>query len=60
MKCTVKMGSGDMTCVPIFMQIGTSVEEIFRFSFNNLKGSNVGVTDGRDLQNALFKWAKMG
>jgi hypothetical protein len=34
---------------PSFMQIGTGIVGILRFCCSNLKGSNVGITDGRDL-----------
>jgi hypothetical protein len=33
--------------VQSFMTIGIHVEEILRFCFRNLKGSNVGITGGR-------------
>jgi hypothetical protein len=32
-----------------FMKIGTDVEGILRFRSTNLKGCNVGITDGWDL-----------
>jgi hypothetical protein len=43
------MASCGMIYVPRFMKIGTGVQAILRFSLRNLKGSDVGVTDGRDL-----------
>lgn len=48
MKCTIKMGSDDMTHTPSFMQIGTGVGEILRVFFNHFKGCNVGINDWRD------------
>jgi hypothetical protein len=32
-----------------FMMIGTGVQAILRFFLRNLRGCNVGITDGRDL-----------
>jgi hypothetical protein len=36
-----------MIYIPSFMTIVTSVERILKFGCNNLKGCNVGITDGR-------------
>jgi hypothetical protein len=49
MKCTVQVGSGGMMYIPSFMKIGKDVEGILRFCRRNLKGCNVGITEGRDL-----------
>jgi hypothetical protein len=38
-----------MMYIPIFMNIGTGVQEILRFFLRNLRGCNVGITNGRDL-----------
>jgi hypothetical protein len=38
-----------MIYVTRFMKIGTGVQAILRFCFRNLRGSNVGITGGRDL-----------
>jgi hypothetical protein len=35
--------------IPSFMKIGTDVQLILRSCLRNLRGSNVGITDGRDL-----------
>jgi hypothetical protein len=32
-----------------FMNIGTVIQAILRLCLRNLRGSNVGITDGRDL-----------
>jgi hypothetical protein len=32
-----------------FIKIGTGVQAILSFCLSNLKGCNVGITDGRDL-----------
>jgi hypothetical protein len=31
------------------MKIGEGVETILRFCLNNMRGCNIGITDGRDL-----------
>jgi hypothetical protein len=38
-----------MIYIPSFMKISTGVQAILRFSHRNLRGCNVGITDGRDL-----------
>jgi hypothetical protein len=45
----VEMGSGGMIYTLTSMKIGTGVQAILRFVLSNLKGCNVGITDGRDL-----------
>jgi hypothetical protein len=35
--------------IPSFVKTGTGVEATVRFFLNNLRGCNVGITDGRDL-----------
>jgi hypothetical protein len=35
--------------IPSFMKIGTGVQAVLRFSLINVRGCNVGITDGRDL-----------
>jgi hypothetical protein len=42
--------------VACFTRIGTGVQVILRFS-SNLRGCNVGITDGKVLQIAPFWWA---
>jgi uncharacterized protein YraI len=44
---TVQMASCGMTNLPSFMKIGTGIQAILRFCLSNLKGCNVGITDGR-------------
>jgi hypothetical protein len=46
MKYTVEMASGD---VPSFIKIGSGVRAILSSCLRNLRGFNVGITDGRDL-----------
>jgi hypothetical protein len=41
------MGSDGTICIPYFMRIGTAVQAILRFCLCNLRGCNVGITDGR-------------
>jgi hypothetical protein len=45
------MGSCVRIYVPSLMTIDTGVQAIFRFCLKNLRGCNVGITDGRDLLN---------
>jgi uncharacterized protein YraI len=49
MKYSVKMASYDKTYSPSFMKIGTGVQVILRFCLRNLRGCNVGISDGRCL-----------
>jgi hypothetical protein len=49
MKYTVEMASCGMMYIPSFMKIGIDVQSILRFCLNNLKGCDVGNTDGKDL-----------
>jgi hypothetical protein len=50
MKCAVDMGSGGTICMQSYMKIGTGVRGILRFCLSNLKGCNVGISDGRDYE----------
>jgi hypothetical protein len=43
-----EMPSYGMILLPSFMKIGTDVKGILRFCVSNLKGCNVGITEGRD------------
>jgi hypothetical protein len=45
----IDMASGGMIYIQSFMKIGTGVEAILRFCLRNLRGCNVGITDGRVL-----------
>jgi hypothetical protein len=47
----VEMASCGMiyTYLPSFMKIGTRIQVILRFCLRNLRGCNVGISDGRDL-----------
>jgi hypothetical protein len=47
-----------MKYVPSSMKVGTSVQAILRVYLRNLRGCNVGITDGRLLQSAPLKRAK--
>jgi hypothetical protein len=42
-----------------FVKIGKGVQEILRFGLKNLKGCNVGITDGRDIRIAPLRWAQV-
>jgi hypothetical protein len=43
----IDMPSCGMTVLPTFMKNGIGVQAILRFYVSNLKGCNVGITDGR-------------
>jgi hypothetical protein len=49
MKYAIKMGSGAMIYIPNFIKIGIGVQAVLRFCLRNLRGHNIGITDGRDL-----------
>jgi hypothetical protein len=42
----IEMGSGGMIYLPSFMKTGTEVQAILRICLTNLKGCNLGVSDG--------------
>jgi hypothetical protein len=48
-KYAVEMASGGMIYIPSFMTIVTSAQAILRFNLSKTRGSNVGITDGKDL-----------
>jgi hypothetical protein len=49
MKYSVEMASHGMISIPSFMKIGAGIQAVLRFCLRNLRGCNVGITDGRDL-----------
>jgi uncharacterized protein YraI len=49
MMYAVDMASCGIIYAPSFMKIGRGVQAILRFCLNNLRGCDVGVTDGRNL-----------
>jgi hypothetical protein len=49
MTCAVEMASCGMICIPSFMKTGADIQAIVRFCPRNLRVSNVGITDERDL-----------
>jgi hypothetical protein len=46
---TIEMASCGLINLPTFIKIVTGVQEILRFWLRNVRGCNVGITDGRDL-----------
>jgi hypothetical protein len=44
---------------PSFMKIGIGVQIILRFELKNLRGSNVGITNGRDLWIMPLRWEQV-
>jgi hypothetical protein len=55
----VEMTSDGMIYIPSFMNIGRGIQAILRLCLRNLRGCNVGITDGRDLSITLLRWAQM-
>jgi hypothetical protein len=49
MKYVAEIASCGMIYDPGFMKISTGFQAILRFSLRNLRGCNVGITDGRDV-----------
>jgi hypothetical protein len=47
--------SSCMIFLPTFMKIGAGVQTILRFCPRNLRGSNAGVTDGKELWSAPLR-----
>jgi hypothetical protein len=45
----VEMASCGMAYILSFMRTGRGIEAILRYCLINLRGCNVGVTEGRDL-----------
>jgi hypothetical protein len=43
------MASYGMTYVPNFIKIGAGIQAILRFCIRNLRGCNVGITEGWNL-----------
>jgi hypothetical protein len=48
MTYAVEMSSCGIIYLPSLMKIATGVQEILRFYLRNLRGSNVGITEGRN------------
>jgi hypothetical protein len=46
MKCAVELCSGGIIYIQSFMNTSTGVQAILSFRHSNLKGCNVGITDG--------------
>jgi hypothetical protein len=49
MKQAVGLASDGMIHVPSFIKVGTGVQAILRRFLINLRGCNIGITDGWDL-----------
>jgi hypothetical protein len=49
-----------MIYLPSFMKIATGLQAILRFWLRNLKGCNVGITDGRDVQKCAVEMGSGG
>jgi hypothetical protein len=59
MMYTVEMTSCGMIYLSSFMKIGTGVQAILRFCLRNLRGCNVGITDGKYLRSMPLRWAQV-
>jgi hypothetical protein len=51
------MASCGMIYETSFMKIDAGVQAIIRFCFRNLRGCNVGITDGKESGSASLRWA---
>jgi hypothetical protein len=49
----------DITYIPGFMRIGSGLQVILRFCLKNLRGSDVGISIGRDLYITPLKWGEL-
>jgi hypothetical protein len=56
----VEMASCGMIYLPSFVKISTGVQAILRFCLRNLRGSNVGITNGRDLTKCAVEMGSGG
>jgi hypothetical protein len=45
----IQMTSDGMTYIPSFVKIYTGIKAVLRFCLRNLRGCNIGITDGKDL-----------
>jgi uncharacterized protein YraI len=59
MTYAIEMASCGMIYFPSIMKIATGLQATLRFCLRNLKGCNVGITDGRDLRSVLLRWAEV-
>jgi hypothetical protein len=59
MMYAVEMASCGMIYLPSFMKTATGIQAVLRFCLRNLKGSNAGIIDGRDLRSAPLRWAQV-
>jgi hypothetical protein len=55
----VEMASCGMIYLSSFMTIATGVQAILRFCLRNLRGCNVGITDGTDFLITPLRWAQV-
>jgi hypothetical protein len=49
MKYAVEVASCGLIYIPSFMKIGADIQARLRFCLRNLRGCNVGISDGSDL-----------
>jgi hypothetical protein len=49
MKYIVAMSSGGVIYIPSLMKTGRGIQAILRFCLSNLRGCNVGITNGRGI-----------
>jgi hypothetical protein len=61
MKCAIEIVSGGMiySYIPNPVKTCTGVLAILRVWFSNMKGCNIGVTNGRDLWRTSLKWTQV-
>jgi hypothetical protein len=59
MKYAIEIASCGMIYLISFTKIGTGIQAILRFCLRNLRGCNVGITDGRDFLITLLRWTQV-
>jgi hypothetical protein len=60
MKYATEMDSGGIIYRPSFMMISSGIQVVLRLLSNNLKGCNVGITEGWEVINYALKMASGG
>jgi hypothetical protein len=57
MMYAVEIASCGTIYVPSSMKTGTGFQAILRFCLRNMRGCNVGITDGRNILITPLRWA---
>jgi hypothetical protein len=59
MNYAVGLASCGMVHVQSFMKTGTGIQAMMRFCLRNLRGCNVGITNGTDFLITPLRWAQV-